>query len=229
MTEISNFLRWLKDDSDSWPRHSELVQLQNAGVSTAGRHSLEELFSREVLVPAFRRYFYEPNFMARHSFGAEDVKRGLGVEGFKNCEGFGFTPARKKTHILTKSDIVSPTPPNWWFEPDAKVLGNRPCPDFAMRAPLPFNAVGEVKYFTGKTEESARTMIYNAIRQAIFYLGAYAGEYSTAIVIIADGSEGGIARDVFGGAHPALLERLGEESRVCVQILQSGASFSSDC
>ncbi|MBI2234148.1 MAG: hypothetical protein HYU57_03975 [Micavibrio aeruginosavorus] len=33
------------------------------------------------------------------------------VEGFQNCEGFGFTPAPKRKHLFTKGDIVKADPP----------------------------------------------------------------------------------------------------------------------
>ena len=104
------------------------------------------------------------------------------------------SPARKQRHLFTKSDIVKAVVPINWMNTEKRM--NQACPDFAIRQPLPISIVGEVKFFRSGTPKSAVKELYDVARQAMFYLGAFAGEYDSALIVIADASSGHVLAKV---------------------------------
>ena len=72
-----------------------LNKTKSNGKSSAGNRSLEELFTREVLCPTINRYFRK-EIREQLNLTDMEITDGLGTEGFQNCPGFGFTPARQK-------------------------------------------------------------------------------------------------------------------------------------
>jgi len=57
--------------------------------------------------------------------------------------------------------------------------------------------------------------LYNVTRQAIFYLGAYHGQYSDALMVIADASEGyAFFKGIDDLIKPELMARFGSETHV---------------
>lgn len=175
----------------------------------------EEVFTREFLCPTIATFFYE--MAGPHLNLSEDVIRsGLGTEGYQNCPGFGFTPARHERHLFTKSDIIKSDPPKSWLTATTAPLPSfRACPDFAISKPLlPCSVVGEVKYFkkSGKPDTVLKEL-YNAARQAVFYLGAFHGVYDSAMVIIADASKGHTFLSGMQEVRPELIERFVAQKR----------------
>lgn len=169
----------------------------------------EEIFTREFLCPTIARFFYE-TARPQLNLSEDAIRSGLGTEGYQNCPGFGFTPARHGQHLFTKSAIIENDPPkSWLLASTAPLRAFQACPDFAISQPLPFSAVGEVKYFRSGTPASAVRELYNAARQAIFYLGAFRSAYDAAMVIVADASK---EHTFFSGmqlVRPELLARFG--------------------
>jgi hypothetical protein len=210
---------FLRDKLQGIPVIQRLERLIQEGTSTAGtRH--EEVFTREFLCPAIRIYFYE-HVRSEIKMSDEDIKRGLGTEGFKNCPGFGFTPARKKKHLFTKTDIIESKPPVTWFIDSCKPLRDfQACPDFAISTPLPISIVGEVKYFKSGSRNSAVKELYNASRQATFYLGAFHGKYDSAMVVIADASPDYAFHEGLQLVKPELLQRLGDETDIHIVTIK---------
>lgn len=145
-----------------------------------------------------------------------EIKSGLGAEGVETLPDYGFTPASKSDHVFTKSEIIKSTPPSdWRLLGTSHLKGHRACPDFAIRRPLlPFSVLGEVKYFRSPSPQGAVRELYNAARQAVFYLGAFRGEYDSIMIVVADASSG---HSFFKGMEllkPDLLKRFGPETGI---------------
>lgn len=174
----------------------------------------EEVFTREFLCPTIANFFYE-TVRSELALSDEAIKSGLGTEGYQNCPRFGFTPARRGKHLFRKSDIILNEPPHSWLRAnDSSLPQFQACPDFAIGKPLPFSIVGEVKYFRSGTPNSAVKELYNAARQATFYLGAYGGAYNSAMLVVADASEGYTFFSGLELVKPALLDRFSTETGI---------------
>lgn len=185
MKEINDFLAFVKSDLENQNIPSKLNEIVRKKTSTAGK-SPEGVFTREFLCPTIYKYF---STHIRENLSLKDceIQSGLGTEGPQHTPGFGFTPIRQRKHIFTKSDIVKPNPPQSWFdEPSKEPTNYQACPDFSIRTPLPFSALGEVKYFRKGNIDTAMREFYNDVRQVSFYLGAFRQEYESGILIIAD-------------------------------------------
>jgi hypothetical protein len=212
---------FLKAELQAQPVISRLEKIIQERTSKAGtRH--EEVFTREFLCPAIRKFFYV-SVRPELNLSDDEIKRGLGTEGYENCPGFGFTPARGEKHLFTKSDIIEASPPESWLTRSAVPLpAFQACPDFAISKPLPFSIVGEVKYFAAGSPESAVRELYNASRQAVFYLGAFHGAYDSAMIVVADASKDHAFFEGMQSIRSEVLARFGSETRIhllCVKLL----------
>ncbi len=181
--------------------------------STAGTKSREEIFTREFLCPSLLRFFNVEN-RDQLKLTDEQITKGMGTEGYQNVDGFGFTPARKKKHFFTKGQVIANDPPDAWFKGSEKKLTSyMACPDFALRSPLPVSIVGETKYFTKGSQKFAIKELYNDIRQAMFYLGAF-NEYTDALLVVADASPDHAFVNALDLLEDDLLARFGGESNI---------------
>ena len=217
--ELIQFVASLESRLQTEGLLKSLDQLQRDGSSSAGTHSIEELFTREFLCPTISSYFRE-EIRDKLNLSDEQITNGLGTEGFQNCPGFGFTPARRQAHFFTKSDVIRPDPPTTWFKSSEKALTKfQACPDFAISDPLPFRAVGEVKFFKEGSKETAVKELFNATRQATFYLGAFCNEYDAAILVVADASPGHVFKAALEDLHPDFLSRYGEATGVHLAVI----------
>lgn len=211
--DIEALKEFIKGELEARPVIGRLQELIQARTSTAGTRP-EEVFTREFFCPVVAKFFYE---WVRSDLRLSDdqIRSGLGTEGYANCPGFGFTPARSKKHVFTKSDLIKTSHPvSWLKRSPARLPDFQACPDFAITRPLPFTIVGEVKYFKSGTPDSAIRELYNATRQAVFYLGAFHGAYESAMIVVGDGS-----RDhaFFRGLElikPELLARFGADTSI---------------
>ena len=88
---------------------SELADIIASGASTAGKRP-EEVFTREFLCPLIADFFY--NNYRDIKLSDKEISDGLGTEGYKKAEGFGFRPARELPHLFTKSEIVKSKVPD---------------------------------------------------------------------------------------------------------------------
>ena len=210
---IPELCDFLLDDLERQPILDLLEEFIENKTSTAGV-SREEVFTREFLCPSIAKYFYEV-VRSELSLSNDEIKSGLGTEGFQNCPGFGFTPSKSRKQLFTKSDIIKPTPPDSWFKASEKRLtAFQPCPDFAIADPLPISVIGEVKYFTKGSPTVAVKELYNAPRQAIFYLGAFQDSYEAALLVVADASPDHSFIKGLEMVRPELLDRFGPDSNV---------------
>lgn len=141
---IDDLRAFVKLELSGRPIRAQVDQMVREGTSSAGKRH-EEVFTREFLCPAMARFFY---IHTRAAIGLSDaqVRSGLGTEGFENCTGFGFTPARQDKHLFAKSDFIMSAAPASWYSASTKTLPPfQACPDFAIRDPLPISVVGETK------------------------------------------------------------------------------------
>jgi len=214
---ISDLFEYIKNSLLNRPVLRELEQIIADKRSHAGTRQ-EEVFTREFLCPSLACYFYVDHRSFLNLTDSE-IASGLGTEGYKNAEGFGFTPARKERHLFTKADIVKPQIPRSWVADATKSYRNQACPDFAIRDPLPLSILGEVKFFRSGNLETALKELYNAARQAVFYLGAFRGEYKQAVVVVADASDGHVFVEGVRQMNPDILERFGEETSIFLSII----------
>lgn len=183
----------------------KIIQEQSSKAGT--RH--EEVFTREFLCPTIADYFYK-TIRSELLLNDDEIKKGLGTEGFQNCPGFGFTPASQIKHLFTKSDIIKSEPPVSWFpEFDRQLPHFQACPDFAITKPLPFSVVGEVKYFKSGSPSKVIKELYDAARQALFYLGTFHSKYDAAMIVVADASKNHGFHKVLQSMNYRLMERFG--------------------
>ena len=71
-----------------------------------------------------------------------------------------------------------------------------------------------MKYFTKGSPTLAVKELYNAARQAIFYLGAFQDRYDAALLVVADASPDHAFIKGLKLVRPELLDRFGPESNV---------------
>jgi hypothetical protein len=218
MSEINKFLSFLKSNLENQNISSKLDEMMIKKSSTAGSTSKEEVFTREFLCPTIHNYF-SSYIRQSLSLSDEDIKRGLGTEGFQNAPGFGYSPARQLRHFFTKSDFVKSSPPQGWFDQTKQPPKYQACPDFSLRSPLPFSAIGEVKYFRKGSVDAAMKELFNDLRQAAFYLGAYRKDYDSAILLIADETPGKTMEKCVAKLHPDILSRFGEETGIYLVVI----------
>jgi hypothetical protein len=182
-------------------------------LSTAGKRR-EEVFTREFVCPTLATFFYEEVRPQLH-LPDDAIKRGLGAEGFANCRGFGFKPARAEKHVFTKSEVFGDHIPEVWLRGSkGKLPRFQSCPDFAVAPPLPFSALGEVKYFCSGGRARALKELYNGLREVVFYLGVFHGRYDSAILIVGDASKDHAFLETIRALRPGLLSRFGPETGI---------------
>ena len=211
--DIVGLKSFLRAKLEANPLLSRLEEMTRNGTSTAGRRH-EEVFTREFLSPSISDFFYK-HVRPELNLTDAQIAEGLGAEGYKNCHGFGFTPARKLKHLFTKSDVIEDSAPTAWRVAEIGGLpGYHACPDFAITSPLPFSLVGEVKYFKLNSPESGVRELYNVSRQAVFYLGAFHGTYRSAIIVVVDASSNHSFFEALKLVKPELLERFGSETDI---------------
>lgn len=215
MKEINDFLSYIHSELMNKNISKKLDEMIVKKSSSAGSSSKEEIFTREFLCPTISTYFN-----SNISLRPDEIRTGLGTEGYQNAPGFGYTPARKERHFFTKNEFVKTNPPPVWFKDHPKSPARfQACPDFAIRAPLPFSALGEVKYFKKGGGEAAKRELYNGIRQATFYLAAYRKEYDSVLLIIADESEDKAMAKCIENLHPDIKSRFGTETGIFILVI----------
>jgi hypothetical protein len=215
---LEGLKQFLKREIEGSPVLASLKQKVADASSTAGRVE-ENVFTREFLCPKIASYFYTE---VRSTLGLDDeeeIRKGLGAEGHRHCEGFGFTPNGKK-HLFLKTDVIKSAPPKGWRTNDtAPLTGKCPWPDFAIRHPLPLSVVGEVKFVKRGKTPAAVQHIYDAARQAVFYLGAFRGGYRDALIVLADATPERVVSEALATLRPELRGRFGPVTGIYLLVL----------
>jgi len=180
-----------------------------------GTGKFEEIFTAEFLVKHIAAFHLSGKFRDLFGLTIEDVKKGLAYEGW-NQEGqskFGSSPTVEpgfKTLIRKAGGIADS-----WKKPDFRGgLSNfSPCPDLAFKSPLPFTAVGDVKYFKDSpTADQILNGLHQAIREIFFYyaalnLGRSLPFYESGFLIVGDATEDQSVLKVIRKTNPELKER----------------------
>jgi hypothetical protein len=100
----------------------------------------------------------------------DDARQSLLCRGYEHVSEYSSaSPARTEVHPFTK--FINTTTADLrcrWIADDQKPLA-RTCPDFALRAPFPFNIVFATKYFERGSVERAMRDLVNAICETFFY------------------------------------------------------------
>ena len=210
---LERFRTYLEGELQKEGIKAEIEKFREHSTSTAGK-SREGIFTKQILWPPIRKFFAE-DVRQEYDLSDAQIKSGLGAEGFEHCEGFSFTPASRRCHLFTKSLVIESSPPEAWFAASEKTLATfYACPDFAIRTPLPLSLVGEVKYFISDSPQAAVRELYNAARQAAFYLGAFHDLYQAALIVVADASPNHSFFEGMKLVKSDLLQRFGTETDI---------------
>ena len=222
---IEELIVYLKQKLETNPVIDKLDHAINEGLSTAGRRP-EEVFNREFLSPTLASFFYDI-IGPRYKLTDEQVRMVLGTEGYKNCPQFGFSPSLPFDFFFTKDQILDINPPKGWVD-NEKLRNYRSYPDFAVRQPLPVSFVGELKYVDDCNRDQAVKLLYDATRQAVFYLGAFHGDYDSALFVIADATPEHRVNEALRHIRSGLLDRYGRITKVyCCVLSLFGTSETS--
>jgi hypothetical protein len=118
-------------------------------------------------------------------------------------------------HLFTKDLVIKSKPPESWYLDGKHLAAYKACPDFAICQPLlRSSTVGEVKYFESGSPKHAVQVLYDASRQALFYLGAFTGTYQSAIIVVDDASRDHAFFEGLKLIRPELLSRFGMETDI---------------
>ena len=182
-----------------------------------GKGKFEEIFTAEFLTKEIARFHLHSDFRDYLDLSDEEIRAGLAYEGWKQdgMEHFASSPI---IDVGFKT-ILSKGATGWkgsWGRPSA--MGDlpylAPCPDIALKPPLPFSAVGDVKYFRGdKTEDEILKELHQAIKEVFFYyavmnIGRDEPYYKNGLLIVADATTDQSVMDAINKAMPGLSDRL---------------------
>ena len=84
---------------------------------------------------------------------------------------------------------------------------------------LPISLLGELKYEHDE-KVGALTSIYDAVRQCVFYLGAFNGKYHDAVGLIADATPGHVIADTFDQLPSGLKDRFGSRNHIYLKVVR---------
>jgi hypothetical protein len=207
--ELAKFLKKQLEEKPVVPLVEQMVRDHSSLAGT----SREGIFTREFLCPAIRDFYTQ--VCQNLNLHADEIHKNLQMEGFKTVKGFGSTPASKRMHLFTKDLVIKSEPPESWYLDGKHLAAYKACPDFAICQPLLRSAtVGEVKYFESGSPKHAVQILYDASRQALFYLGAFTGTYQSAIIVVADASRDHAFFEALKLTRPELLRRFGTETDI---------------
>jgi hypothetical protein len=211
--DLERFKHYVRNRLECEPVIEQLAKLIGPG-GECEKQNREEIFTKRFLCPRIKDFFHR-EVQRELGLTDEQIQNGLGAEGFEGMNGFRFTPASSRKHLFTKAYVIKPTPPPSWFKSKEVPLTEcRACPDFAIRSPLPFSLVGEVKFFKSGSPNKAVSDLYQASRQALFYQAAFHEIYHSALIVFADASPGHSFFEGLELIKPELLERFSSETDI---------------
>ena len=189
----------------------EIDRLKNDPLTTTS--GSEQIFNRYYLQKAIAEYFSV-------NFDKATLRKCLGSEGLTQAHVrqqlplHGFTPKTEPKFFYTKESINKRLPPTEWLRSQAP-NANRSYPDFAIKPPLLGKAyLGELKWMEVTPAEQVVNDIYGLVDEAIFYLGAFMGEYQGAIIVVADGSGCNSLNQGYNLINSEIKKRFGHDSGI---------------
>lgn len=203
---LKRFMEFLKEEFSKRAILSELENIIKDHISTAGERA-EDVFTRDFLCPTIAKFFYQI-IKKELKLPDDEIKKGLGAEGIEHLGNFGFRPSRKKPHLFTKNEFFKDNIPDGWLQTNQRKLPLfQACPDFAIRNPLPFRIIGEVKFINSAGNPSL--IFYKTIREAVFYLGVFRSVYDRVLLVFADATPKHDFEQSLSLFRPELLNRFG--------------------
>src|SRR5215467_5363591 len=93
---LERFKVYLEQNLQNVPIKARVEELRANRSSTAGK-GREGIFAKEFLCPWIYKFFQE--VQEEFALSDDEIRSGLGAEGFETCKGFGFTPASIRKHL----------------------------------------------------------------------------------------------------------------------------------
>jgi hypothetical protein len=194
-----------------------------------GKGKFEEIFTSVFLTREIAQFHLCSQFRDIFDLSDEEIRAGLAYEGWKQdgLEHFGSSPI---IDVGFKT-VLSKSATGWkgsWGRPSTRgELPNlAPCPDIALKPPLPFSAVGDVKYFRGdKTEGEILKELHLAVKEVFFYyavmnIGRDEPFYKNGLLIVADATTEQTVMKTIKGAMPGLADRLFNTPGFYMKVLE---------
>lgn len=198
----------IKDVLEEPGVRQNLIERVDSGLSKA--NGFEEIFTKDFLCPAIADYFCSQSKNLQLS--KDRIEAGLGCEGSQTTPGFSFSPA-SENHLFTKSEFLNSMPPDSWFK-GGNLSNKRAYPDFAIRKPLPCSILGEVKLIRSGNTKTAMSALYEAARQALFYMGAFKGQYEASMAVIVDASDEHLLQSTLELVSEGVLDRFNSTTNI---------------
>ena len=160
----------------------------------------------------------------------DDARQSLLCRGYEHVSEYSSaSPARTEVHPFTNFlNATTADLKSRWIADDHKPLA-RTCPDFALRAPFPFNIVFATKYFERGSVERATRDLVNAICETFFYralpyvpprASAPAWDYDFGCLIACDVSYDGALLAAWDSISKSVKCSLWDGAGVHVMLLQ---------
>ena len=212
---------------------SEVDRLERQGGVPAqkmlGKGKFEEIFTAEYLTKEIARFHLHSDFRDYFDLSDKEIRAGLAYEGWKQdgMEHFASSPI---IDVGFKT-ILSKSATGWkgsWGRPSAAgdLPNLAPCPDIALKPPLPFSAVGDVKYFRGdKSEGEILKELHLAVKEVFFYyavmnIGRADPFYKNGLLIVADATKDQNVMKAISNAMPGLADRLFNTPGFYMKVLE---------
>jgi hypothetical protein len=213
------------------PDASELRRAVRAEIASAKKESKKYVYGPE---SAFLHTYFIPRFFdliqTDGQISKSDARHSFLCEGYANISDCASgSPIRTQGHPFTK--LLSATAAEvarTWQEKDKNPLAQA-CPDFAVRAPFPYNIVFEAKYFEHGSFEKASRDLVAGIYEAFFYRalpyvppkkGGPAWDYDFACLIACDASSNGSLSAAWDSFSATVKNGLWEGGNVYVMLVR---------
>ena len=182
-----------------------------------GKGKFEEIFTSVFLTKEIARFHLYSHFRDSFDLSDEEICTGLAYEGWKQdgMEHFSSSPIIDVGFKTILSKSATGWKGSWGRQSATGGLPYlAPCPDIALKPPLPFTAVGDVKYFRGdKTEDEIFKELHQAVKEVFFYyavmnIGRDDPFYKNGLLIVADATTDQNVMKTINNAMPGLADRL---------------------
>jgi hypothetical protein len=200
---------------------NEVVRLEAEGGIPAqkepGKGKFEEIFTSVFLANEIAGFHLSPAFRGSFELSISEIQTGLAYEGWNQPDMIHFDSS--PTVSVGFKAVLSKGANSWkgsWGRKDASggLSPLAPCPDISFKAPLPFTAVGDVKYYRdGLTLDHLLNGLHQAVKEVFFYysalnIGMEVPFYENGFLIIGDATPGHLVMEAVRSANPGLEDRL---------------------
>jgi hypothetical protein len=203
-SELFAFIdKWAMNESKGRALRQKVNELVIEGQVQAAKEpdnkKYEEIFTYLYIGKAIQAFHQISSVRDRIGLEERQIRTGLAIEGSDKYELYGSAPGEGFSSLIKKSG-------GWrssfcGSKKSGKLPLNHPCPDFGLKRPLPFTAVGDVKYVRNGEVSDLLRSLYESIREMYLYLGMInLGQpepiYENAVLIVGDATEGNVLQEV---------------------------------